>query len=284
MKHKILVSGDNPRLITEFFFQSDAMFECMSTSENWEDFVLHMRYFQPDAFIRFMGGNANDELRRVNSIVNDSRYSELLITLVGEEDVCQQARALGGDYSGLILERPISPRDIKDIVSATLRKNKEKKRREEEERLQKEVAIEKRKKERDEKKRQEKENERKKILIVDDDRGVLRLLKTCLGANYDVSTVVDGKMCLKYFEHHTADLIFLDYEMPDETGASVFKKLRLRRTSKNVPIIFLTGVADRSKIAEVLSLNPQGYLLKPINMGRLREAISEVFGNEIEEE
>ena len=41
----------------------------------------------------------------------------------------------------------------------------------------------------------------------------------------------------------------------------------------NIPVVFLTGVSDRKKIQEVLSLKPQGYVLKPINMDKLFETI-----------
>ena len=42
---------------------------------------------------------------------------------------------------------------------------------------------------------------------------------------------------------------------------------------KNVPVIFLTGMADKQYIAEVLQLNPMGYILKPPNKEKLFEAI-----------
>ena len=44
-------------------------------------------------------------------------------------------------------------------------------------------------------------------------------------------------------------------------------------TTKNIPVIFLTGITDRKKIQEALVMKPQGYLLKPINRKRLLAAI-----------
>jgi len=85
-------------------------------------------------------------------------------------------------------------------------------------------------------------------------------------------------MAEKYLETKTADLILLDYEMPEESGAEVFRRLRLKLKAMKIPVIFLTGVADSEKIKEVLALKPQGYLLKPINMERLLASIKRAIG------
>lgn len=111
------------------------------------------------------------------------------------------------------------------------------------------------------------------ILVVDDDKNVLKLLKSALEDRYDVTAIAGGKMALKFLETKTPDLIFLDYEMPVENGPEVFKKIKKLESAKDIPVVFLTGVADREKITEVLSLKPNGYLLKPINMERVNDTI-----------
>ena len=113
---------------------------------------------------------------------------------------------------------------------------------------------------------------RRHILVVDDDVRVLRLLKVHL-QDYDVATAINGKLALKFLENKTTDLILLDYEMPGENGPEVLKKLRANGKTKDIPVIFLTGVADSEKIQEVLLMKPEGYLLKPINKVKLLETI-----------
>ncbi len=73
-------------------------------------------------------------------------------------------------------------------------------------------------------------------------------------------------------------MILLDYEMPGETGADVLKKLRANERSKDIPVVFLTGVADSERIKSVLALNPRGYMLKPINIERLLSTIKTIIG------
>ena len=124
---------------------------------------------------------------------------------------------------------------------------------------------------------EEKEERRKHILVVDDDSRVLRLMKEYLAKRYDVATAINGKVALKFLETKETDLVLLDYEMPDENGASVLEKLRASEKTKDLPVVFLTGVTDKKKIREVLALRPQGYLLKPIDMEKLSSTIKGVL-------
>ncbi|MBD9061782.1 MAG: response regulator [Ruminococcaceae bacterium] len=102
---------------------------------------------------------------------------------------------------------------------------------------------------------------RKHILVVDDDKVTLRLLKTAQEEKfYNVTALANGKVAEKYLQTKTVVLILLDYQMPIESGAEVLK---------NIPVIFLTGVSDSDRVQEVISMKPQGYLLKPVNMERL---------------
>lgn len=119
-----------------------------------------------------------------------------------------------------------------------------------------------------------KTKERKHILIVDDDRTVLKMLKTALEDTYDITAMVNGLMVEKFLMSKKVDMIILDYEMPGETGADIFRKLKVNEKAKRIPVCFLTGVSEREKIMEVMSLKPHSYLLKPIDMDMLKAAIS----------
>lgn len=81
--------------------------------------------------------------------------------------------------------------------------------------------------------------------------------------------MASGKIAEKYLQLKTVDLILLDYQMPQESGAEVLKNIREDSRLKDIPVIFLTGVSDSDRVQEVISMSPQGYLLKPVNMERL---------------
>ena len=106
-------------------------------------------------------------------------------------------------------------------------------------------------------------DEKKKLLIVDDDGTTLRVLKGMLEHEYDVTIVNSGMNAIKAIGKKRPDLILLDYEMPVCDGRQTLEMLRADEESKHIPVVFLTGVNDRTHIEAVLSLRPAGYLLKP---------------------
>lgn len=123
----------------------------------------------------------------------------------------------------------------------------------------------------------EETKKKKRIMIVDDDVRVARLINKYL-EDYEVATAIGGKAAFHFLETKTVDLILLDYEMPGEDGPTVLKKLRANSKTKSIPVVFLTGVASKEKIQEVLRLRPQGYLLKPVVRNKLLMTIENLIG------
>ena len=115
---------------------------------------------------------------------------------------------------------------------------------------------------------------KKHILVIDDNPMMLKVIRESLRDKYEVATAISGKIARKYLANKTVDLILLDYEMPEENGSEVLAKLRQNEATKDIPVIFLTGVKEKSKIQKVLQLKPQGYLLKPIEHDKLVDAIN----------
>ena len=120
-------------------------------------------------------------------------------------------------------------------------------------------------------------SETKHILVIDDDPLMLKVIKDYLHDQYDVATAKGGKIAYKFLEKKHTDLILLDYEMPDEDGPTVYQKIREMPNLQDVPILFLTGVSDKSRIMSVLALKPQGYLLKPIDYETLISTITPIL-------
>ena len=57
------------------------------------------------------------------------------------------------------------------------------------------------------------------------------------------------------------DLVLLDYEMPGMNGKSTFEAMLEDEYAKDIPVIFLTSIAERSRIYAVLKSYPAGYIL-----------------------
>ncbi|MBE5859531.1 MAG: response regulator [Butyrivibrio sp.] len=118
---------------------------------------------------------------------------------------------------------------------------------------------------------------RKNILLVDDDPTFLKLVKTWLEEEYRVTIVNSGMQAITYLANNRPDLILLDYEMPVTTGPQVLEMIRSESGTQDVPVIFLTGKGDKESVMKVVSLKPNGYLLKSMKKEELLKSISDFF-------
>ena len=117
--------------------------------------------------------------------------------------------------------------------------------------------------------------QKKHILVLDDDPVMLELIRSQLEDDYEVATAINGALALRFLAHKTTDLVLLDYEMPGNDGAMVLENIRGDEFSKNIPVVFLTGVTDAARIRKALALKPDGYLLKPIDKATLVATLRE---------
>lgn len=125
--------------------------------------------------------------------------------------------------------------------------------------------------------RQETSSEKKNILAVDDSGILLRSVKSMLENRYDVAVATSGKMAIKQAKKKKPDLILLDYEMPEWDGKRTLEEIRADEELKDIPVVFLTAIAEKSYITAVLGLRPSSYLLKPIEQDKLIDTIEKVL-------
>ena len=65
--------------------------------------------------------------------------------------------------------------------------------------------------------------------------------------------------------------------MPLLDGPSVLAMLRNEPTTAGVPVMFLTGKDDRNSVLQVMSLKPEGYLLKSMEKEKILSSIEDFF-------
>ncbi len=118
---------------------------------------------------------------------------------------------------------------------------------------------------------------RRKILLVDDDPTYLTLVKSWLDDKYSVSIVNSGMQAITYLANNKPDLILLDYEMPVTSGPQVLEMIRSEMGTASLPVMFLTGKGDKESVTKVLSLKPEGYILKGIDKGQLMRQVDDFF-------
>ncbi len=262
MKYKILVSGTS-NIVIDFLKHTDSYFKNLSTTTFFKDIMRHFQLFQPDAFVMFVDDSNRDSLSLIEKIKNHYSYNSAPVIIVSSNEICAEIQKTQPQLAKLLVKRPISPDNLSLRIIKFLEEYFEEKEVKETETEKTTEIVEIKVSE------SVSSTDKKHILIVDDDRTILKMLKAALEDMYEITTMVNGVLTEKVIETKKIDLIVLDYEMPIQTGAEIFKKLKSHPIGKNIPVCFLTGVAERSKIEEIMTLRPHGYLLKPINMDML---------------
>lgn len=121
------------------------------------------------------------------------------------------------------------------------------------------------------------EIDKKHIIVVDDNPVLLRNMRNMLQEKYRVSLATSAAQCMKIMGQDKPDLIILDYEMPVIDGRQTLEMIRAEEEYKDVPVIFLTGIADKEHVDAVLDLKPAGYFVKPPMQTKIIDAIDTIF-------
>ncbi len=112
---------------------------------------------------------------------------------------------------------------------------------------------------------------RYKILIIDDlaeNRRVLAQIITN-NTNYDVLLASDGQNINEKIGIDVPDLILLDIMMPGLDGYEVARELKSNPQTSEIPIIFITAIADSQSIVKAFRAGGVDYITKPFNKEEL---------------
>lgn len=108
------------------------------------------------------------------------------------------------------------------------------------------------------------------ILIIDDSRTVVHMLKKILGqAGYTTLAAADGERGIQLAKSHHPDLILMDVIMPGINGFQATRILRKDDSTKNIPIIIISGSEQATEKVWVMRLGANDFLRKPIDRGQL---------------
>lgn len=121
----------------------------------------------------------------------------------------------------------------------------------------------------------------KRVLIVDDEPDVVRYLSSVLECHdYDVATADNSVDAFKTVCRYKPDLICLDIMMPEESGLSLYVKLRRRAGTRNIPVIVISGMAPKSEfdlrdyVDDPDIESPEEYIEKPIDVSVFVDTVS----------
>ena len=111
-----------------------------------------------------------------------------------------------------------------------------------------------------------------RILIVDDEETIrLALRKFLRSRGFEVEIAGSGDQALEVLDSQSFSLMLCDVRMPGMTGVQVVPLARAR--DQDLAIIMLTAVNDAATATEVLSAGASDYLMKPVELADLQQAV-----------
>ncbi|WP_370600705.1 HD domain-containing phosphohydrolase [Pseudomonas nitroreducens] len=108
--------------------------------------------------------------------------------------------------------------------------------------------------------------EQELILVVDDQPDNLMLMSELLMDRYQVRVASSGAKALRLVQSDPRpDLVLLDIMMPEMDGYEVCRQLKGDPATRDIPVIFLTGMVNAADEQKGLDLGAVDYITKPIS-------------------
>ncbi|MCW9705423.1 ATP-binding protein [Fodinibius salsisoli] len=117
------------------------------------------------------------------------------------------------------------------------------------------------------------DRDKKTLLIIDDNEDMCRYIRDVMEADYCVVEAHNGRAGLRIARKKLPDMILCDVMMPKMDGFTFTDRLKKDPMTAAIPIIFLTGRADKAGRLEGLETGADDYLTKPFDADILQVRI-----------
>jgi CheY-like chemotaxis protein len=115
---------------------------------------------------------------------------------------------------------------------------------------------------------------RPRILLIDDEYLEVAFLAGTLEDDYEIIFATDGVTALETAGRDMPDLILLDVKMPGIDGFEVCRRLKADVRTKEIPVIFITGLNEVAAETKGLKMGAVDYINKPFHPGPLRVRVN----------
>ena len=256
---KVLLVGELNQTVSTIHKYLQAEYQTQICMDNLEMVKGMIKVFEPEMAVICLVGVGELDKRILDHF--EARRRNVPVLLIGTSEECNFFQEYYATEQFDYLTRPTTLTQLMKKCKFLLKGENEAK--EDSEENSEEAVVE----------------PKKKILVVDDSGILLRSVKAMLVDQYEVAVATDGKKALERAKRRKPDLILLDYEMPVMDGKETLEELRKDEELQDIPVVFLTSVAEREIITPVLQLKPEGYLLKPIDQKRMFETIESLLSS-----
>lgn len=103
------------------------------------------------------------------------------------------------------------------------------------------------------------------LLLVDDEPTNLQVLRHILQDDYRLLFAKDGPKALELAGRERPALVLLDVMMPGMTGHEVCQQLKNDPATREIPVIFVTALADTEDEAKGFEVGAVDYITKPVS-------------------
>jgi signal transduction histidine kinase/HPt (histidine-containing phosphotransfer) domain-containing protein len=103
------------------------------------------------------------------------------------------------------------------------------------------------------------------VLVVDDENSNILALTHILSPEYTVYAAKNGRSAINAAGKYSPDVILLDILMPEMDGYAVITALKNSFKTKNIPIIFISGLSNAEDEEKGLALGAADYIIKPFS-------------------
>jgi len=116
-----------------------------------------------------------------------------------------------------------------------------------------------------------------KIIIADDSAFMRKIVRNALEklGHKDIIEAANGTEAIDKYKEEKPDLVLLDIIMPDIGGIDVLRSLI--KIDKGIKVIMVTAVGQDAMVEECNQLGAKGYIIKPFDENKIKEAISNVL-------
>jgi len=118
-----------------------------------------------------------------------------------------------------------------------------------------------------------------RILIVDDSCDNSELLQIMLNwEGFVAVTAASGEEALASVAAEPPDLVLLDLSLPGLNGLQVIGQMKGNLTTRDIPIVIVSGRGDDATRLRVLNAGAADFILKPVDRADLCQRVRNALG------
>lgn len=138
MSYKIMINGRNAVLASDIIQHSSDDCIAFSTSDVWQDVLIHLKYFEPDAYVLMYpkGDDSDLTLNQLIRLSGREQCKEMAFVIICDIDDVEDIEKKAPYFQALKITRPTSAREVEErtinYIKALIRKRVEEEKKQQE--------------------------------------------------------------------------------------------------------------------------------------------------------